>query len=192
MIERVLQWLLPRIPDGEKSVSDQRLGWKLGYQHHIGTYMRRYILRLGYGGWQIRLHHILRSDAGRPLHDHPMSVFYTWLIGGGYSEVRPISVAADQVRGFDGWEYSSWPSLFNPSTHVTYDWADRTVTVRWPRFSLLRREGLDLHRLILDQPTWTIGLYAPKTRSWGFVVDGVWVDHKEHFKTHDPTTGEPL
>lgn len=61
------------------------------YRHHIGPaddlYMRRWILRLPFGG-SVRLHHIVRSDAGRELHDHPFD-FVSWLLTGGYLEVRP-------------------------------------------------------------------------------------------------------
>lgn len=49
-------------------------------------YMRRWILRTP---WKIyRLHHILRSDADRHFHDHPMD-FTSIILWGGYVEHTP-------------------------------------------------------------------------------------------------------
>ena len=54
------------------------------FTYHIGSYMRRWILRTP---WRtIRIHHILRSDYDRALHDHPFG-FWTILLTGSYIEV---------------------------------------------------------------------------------------------------------
>lgn len=55
------------------------------YADHLGDYMERWILDLGPLG-TIRLHHILRSDEARALHDHPWD-FWSLLLTGGYLEV---------------------------------------------------------------------------------------------------------
>lgn len=70
---------------------DERLvkqrGWGF-YASHIGApgniYMRRFILLLPWGA-TLRLHHIMRSDDDRHLHDHPFD-FTSFLLTAGYVE----------------------------------------------------------------------------------------------------------
>lgn len=53
---------------------------------HGDLYMRRW--RVGpQGGIGIRLHHIVRSDIDRELHDHPFT-FVSIILAGGYTEHR--------------------------------------------------------------------------------------------------------
>lgn len=67
--------------------------WLSYFTYHIGSYMKRYIL---YTPWRtIRLHHILRSDHDRALHDHPFN-FWTFLLTGDYTEVLPDGVGAEK------------------------------------------------------------------------------------------------
>lgn len=66
-------------PDGTR--------WSL-YSHHLGDYMRRWILRTPWG--TLRIHHILRSDEDTHLHDHPFD-FTSFLLSGGYVEVVPVN-----------------------------------------------------------------------------------------------------
>ncbi|MHA2063638.1 MAG: hypothetical protein ACXABY_04560 [Candidatus Thorarchaeota archaeon] len=54
------------------------------FSHHLDGYMERWILKTPFGS--IRLHHILRSDNDRHLHDHPWS-FTSILLTNGYTEV---------------------------------------------------------------------------------------------------------
>ncbi len=64
----------------------RRRGWFIG-RTDIGDYMHRWVIETPFGA--LRLHHILRSDEARGLHDHPWS-FWTFLLTGGYTEVtRP-------------------------------------------------------------------------------------------------------
>lgn len=51
------------------------------------TYMERWICKLP-TGHMIRLHHIMRSDLDRHLHDHPFD-FTSLLLTGGYLEFLP-------------------------------------------------------------------------------------------------------
>lgn len=53
----------------------------------IGDYMERYTLFRTNDVW-VRVHHILRSDQDRDLHDHPWD-YVTLLLRGGYTEVTP-------------------------------------------------------------------------------------------------------
>lgn len=85
-------FFLPQVPPP----NEQR--WAL-YAHHLGDYMRRWILRTPWG--TLRLHNILRSDEDRHLHDHPFD-FTSLLLTGGYDEVTPKHFHASQL-------VKSWP-----------------------------------------------------------------------------------
>lgn len=122
------------------------------FTSHIGDYMRRYIFKHPWG--TVRLHHILRSDNDRHLHDHPFD-FTSILLTGGYHEVTQHRVwssccAADQ----EAWWY--------------------------PRWSVVRRRATDLHRLVLERPVWTLCFTGPKVRSWGFLTQHGWVWHGDY------------
>lgn len=56
------------------------------YADHLGDYMQRWIIQHPWG--HIRLHHILKSDEGRDLHDHPFD-FISFLLIGWYIEHLP-------------------------------------------------------------------------------------------------------
>lgn len=129
------------------------------YRRDIGPegnlYMRRWVLRLPLG-YTVRLHHILRSDMDRALHDHPMG-FFRLLLSGGYTEVLPADPG-------------------NP------DAGDATKTVYRPRFYFDWVPAERAHRLVLTEPVWTLVLAQPARRPWGFYVDGFspehWVDNE--------------
>lgn len=47
---------------------------------------RRNLLRIPFLRWKLMLHHIIRPDYARELHDHPWW-FLTFILWGGYSEI---------------------------------------------------------------------------------------------------------
>ena len=60
-----------------------------GVADHLGDYMKRWWLvgdEADKDRVRVRLHHILRSDAGRDLHDHPWW-YVTIILRGGYWEI---------------------------------------------------------------------------------------------------------
>lgn len=59
----------------------------------------------------------------------------------------------------------------------------------WPRWSLVRRRATDLHRLELHRPVWTLVVAGPKTRAWGFDVDGTWVFWKDYLQRRNAERG---
>jgi hypothetical protein len=59
--------------------------WAIGRSDLI-DYMHRWRLRTPW--FQIRIHHILRSDNDRALHDHPFT-FLSFILKGEYHEVTP-------------------------------------------------------------------------------------------------------
>lgn len=65
---------------------------------------------------------------------------------------------------------------------------------RWcPRFSLVRRQAEDLHRLVLTRPVWTLVWTGPLRRKWGFQTETGWVYWRDAFAQWAGTTtdGEP-
>lgn len=122
-------------------------------------YMERWIL---YTPWRsFRLHHILRSDHDRDLHDHPFD-FWTFLLTGGYVEVLPTHAAPCSIVGCFGY----------------------TVERRRRQFSFRHVVAETPHRLVLDRPVWTFVIAKPKRRRWGFYIGGFtpqhWVPHREY------------
>lgn len=116
-------------------------------------YMRRW--RIG-PDWLpgIRVHHILRSDVDRELHDHPFD-YVSIILRGGYREITPPRTDFERDMGY-------------PVQHV----------YRAP--AVLFRRAESAHRLILDRPAWTLVLRGPHRREWGFHVPGRgWVHWRE-------------
>lgn len=93
-----------------------------------------------------RVHHILRSDFDRHLHDHPWP-FITVILKGGYFEERPL--------------FRDYPASL---TH-------EPTVIHWHGpGSVLLRSARARHRLSLPQhrSTWTLFISGPRSQSWGF------------------------
>lgn len=138
-------------------VNDPPSRWA-AYASHIGSYMRRWILRTPFG--TLRIHNIRRSDAGRDFHDHPFH-FWSLILRGGYIEHRLGCRCACGVD--DSWRASPWCRHYGPG-------------------SLVRRRAADFHRLeLVGGPAWTFVVSSRKVRSWGFLLsDGRWIPHGEY------------
>lgn len=112
--------------------------------------VRRIIFRCRWFG--IHLHHILRSDSDRALHDHPWS-FVSVILWGGYWE---------WVDGdMDGRVYA------------------RVGTWKCPGSVLIRRAE-HAHRVTLDRPCWSLVFTGPRRRTWGFYGDSGWLPWREY------------
>lgn len=90
------------------------------YEHTTNeTYMRRYILKHPWGS--IRLHHILRSDDLRALHDHPFN-FWTLLLYGGIHGVltrqNEYNLDCPDTSGPPDGQFSLCPGNTGPPTRV--------------------------------------------------------------------------
>lgn len=109
--------------------------------------------RLIWTRWfSLYVHHILRSDEDRELHDHPWS-FLTFIVSGGYTEITPKGATFQRPGQL----------LHRPAP--------------WP------------HRLVLDNPAWTIVFVGPRKRRWGFHTPTGWIHWKLFLKAKG--CGEP-
>ena len=120
-------------------------------------YLVRYRL-IQTNGWCVYLHHILRSDGDRELHDHPFD-FITILLWGGYFEFQPDNM--------------SWLSTCS----------FQQVSTRRGIFSVIRHKAKDPHRLELinDRPAWSLFIRGPRQRDWGFYINNrAWVKHDRY------------
>lgn len=102
----------------------------------------------------IRMHHILRADKDRHLHDHPAG-FRSLILRGGYYEdtvfagPRPLPLLRDAGTSY------------------------RSPAKRMHRISCVAPEG-----------ALTLVIWSPKrqTNSWGFLVNGAKVPWREHIR----------
>lgn len=123
--------------------------------------------------WSYYLHHILRSDRDRNLHDHPFD-FYTVILWGGYWE-------------HTGHEYESL-------NHATGQMEKRLHVVRkWRGVgTVIKHWAEDAHRLELPpgRTAWTFFIRGPRRREWGFHTDAGWVQWDEYEKLGEMTGRE--
>lgn len=154
-------------------------------------YMRRWRF-ISTPWFGVRLHHIVRSDNDRELHDHPFT-FLSFILAGGYFEWRnrkdaPLKVGEMKLAPPDaeGWRKD-----------ISYIKMTSGQIGRWygPGSHVLRRAE-DLHRLELkkewDEPgnnagppgylpqlkersAWTLVFRGPVRRQWGFETEKGWV-----------------
>lgn len=107
---------------------------------------------------ELYMHHFLRSDVDRDLHDHPWD-FISFILTTGYWEDRPrYPCNLLFCRGHEG-------------VHEVY-------TVWHPPLSFNRKRAEESHRV--DLPTgrtvWSLIWVSPKRRLWGFHTRHGWVE----------------
>lgn len=132
------------------------------YFHIVGIdgseYMRRYWL-LRPRKWcpiSIRVHHILRSDDDRALHDHPFH-YCSIILRGGYVEVRPAKLPNGPRFGLN---VSRWHGAG----------------------SVLFRPASSAHRLEIlhGGEAWSLFIMSRKVRTWGFWTPYGWCPWDEY------------
>lgn len=122
---------------------------------HDDPYLRRWWLLPRNSVFNVYLHHVLRSDDDRALHDHPywnLSI----LLKGGYREIVPANVRIGAVFGI------------------------QEIKTRAPG-AVVFRLGKALHRLEVDRsaPCWSLFITGPRFREWGFQCPKGWVFWKD-------------
>lgn len=154
--ELVASRVIPMAQHGKlKQVPDSPL------KHADGSlYMDRWFLiepSIWTFGIQVRLQCLYSSDADRELHDHP-SWNISWILRNSYTEIIPRM----------GWDAEPmWIGVPSEWTHER--WRDPgDVVFRRARYR---------HRIVVPQgqAVWTIFVFGPWQRHWGFTTIHGWV-----------------
>lgn len=146
-----------------------RRAQKTPYEHLAGYMGRWWLVNPGNSKLHrgARVHHLLRSDKDRHLHNHPFW-FVSIILRGGYFEITPRD--QNQHPSLDGELYER----------------------RWygPGSIRLRRAS-DRHKLELPagRTAWTLFIQGKKTREWGFFTPTGFV-HWRKYEQILPTTSQ--
>lgn len=156
-------------------------GWKILAGEVIGDeacpLMKRWGLNTPIGS--VRLHHFLRGDNERHLHDHPWW-FVTFVIRGGYEDVT----FCDRCGGTGGDEQRDGPC----STCR----GERYVTERLRPGSIRFRPALHRHA-VRTEDAWSIVITGPLARTWGFYLKArEWLSEKDYFANFGHSACEDL
>jgi len=162
----------------------QLLGLR-AYQHLDGYMERWWLVEAAADKTRkaVRLHHVLRSDLDRALHDHPWDNA-SLLLRGGYWEVVPgayreafengIETASHPMRQLHVTIHNLPGGKVSPLQREVF----AAAGVRWRGpMSFTRRRAEDLHRLVLPAgaTAWSLFVTWPKRRECGFATREGWV-----------------
>jgi len=117
--------------------------------------------------WSLRIHHIMRQDEDRNLHDHPWNA-RTIILRGGYTEQRLLDHDDPGLSG-----------LNMPASGQATEYIDRR-----PGETAQLRYG-EYHRIdtVADGGAFTLFITSPYKGTWGFLVDGVKVPWRTYTGT---------
>jgi hypothetical protein len=137
---------------------DDQLGWKRTW---LDSLIGRFI--------GIRVHHILRSDSERHLHDHPWASV-SLILRGGYAEIMPIEQSQDMKLDMN---------LLRSRN-------------RWPG-DIVVRKAAHRHRLVKysDMECWTLFAMGPRSKRWGFYTPEGWVHWSDYPASREQLTHLP-
>lgn len=103
--------------------------------------------------FRLCLHHILKGDDDKHLHDHP----WPW--------------AAFILKGW------YWEELIDYQFHNNYSY----LNIIRGLFSFRIGRSTTWHKLTLnDGPVWSLFWMGPRVQEWGFLVDGTKIQWKEY------------
>ncbi|WP_317002384.1 hypothetical protein RYH72_003058 [Pseudomonas syringae pv. actinidiae] len=112
--------------------------------------------RFKWSPWSIRIHHIMRPDADRDLHDHPWNA-RTVILRGWYTEQRLLDVGL--------------PTSMEVTEYITRRPGD-TAQLSFGEY----------HRIdeVSEEGVYTLFISGPYQGTWGFLVNGVKVAWREY------------
>lgn len=109
---------------------------------------------------QMRLHHIVREDRDRHLHDHPWN-FWSVVLQGGYQEARPLA------------EVPMWVAQD--------DEEELCYFVARTKGSIASRGAFDRHKIVNVEPnTWTLFITGKYRNQWGFYTPAGKIPYREY------------
>lgn len=125
--------------------------------------------------FNVFLHHIVRSDNDRELHDHPWN-FTSIILKGGYWEETFFSFRNDKPK--DRIVNTDYPS-------TKKKWIGPS--------SINSKKATDFHRLEMGDKangTWTLFFRGKKQRKWGFWTKDGWVDFETYLNERNIGIGQ--
>ncbi|MDI3356660.1 hypothetical protein MO767_20250 [Pseudomonas sp. UYIF39] len=127
--------------------------------------------------WSFRIHHIMRPDEDRDLHDHPWNA-RTIILRGWYAEQRPMS---------DEWKAEFLASLIPDADPQLINWAKAEATEYMTRRAgeTARLNHGEYHRIDEISPggVFTLFITSKWRGDWGFLVKGVKVPWRTYTGT---------
>ncbi|MCM8742359.1 hypothetical protein [Pseudomonas koreensis] len=127
--------------------------------------------------WSFRIHHILREDTDRDLHDHPWSA-RTIILRGWYSEQRPSS---------DEWKEKIMAVMVSKPDPKAVAWVLRNTCEWFMRYQgdTARLNHGEYHRIEQVSPggVFTLFITSKWRGDWGFLVNGVKVPWRTYTGT---------
>lgn len=149
---------------------------------HLDGYMRRWwffnpyedvpgMLRFRWLPWAFRVHHILRADEDRHLHNHPWDA-RTIILRGWYVERREFD-GAEFVQALFGDLIKDTGAIVEASEYFTRRAGDTAVI------------GHDTYHSITEVSpggVWTLFITTEWRHVWGFKVNGVHVPWREYLQ----------
>lgn len=127
--------------------------------------------------WSIRIHHIMRPDEDRDLHDHPWDA-RTIILRGWYNEQRLAS---------DEWKDSLMSCLVPNPNQKFVDWIMRDACewIRREQGDTAQLRHGEYHRIDRVSPggVYTLFITSKWRGDWGFLVNGVKVPWRTYTGT---------
>jgi hypothetical protein len=148
--------------------------------------LRWHLLRKDSRPLNIYLHHMVRDDDDRALHDHPWW-FVSVILAGGYVEVVPRWPDTWLILTRSIW-FDTPPAQGSP--YWRWQLQQLNEVERRPGAVLLRR-ALSIHRLVLRRPrhlggeSWSLVITGRPRRRWGFYCESGWRDAQEFARITD-------
>lgn len=157
-------------------------------------YLERWILGVGVPGhtslFSLRLHHFFRSDEDH-LHDHP-GWFVTLVLRGSYEDWVECKWCKDAEHPI--WCESNYTSTESPYSskpcNCGLGWdcgfcygSRQVVGTKMKPGTIRYRPALHRHRVVTDG-CWTLVLFGPRKRDWGFWVNGKWMKQRRYFERY--------
>lgn len=129
-------------------------------------------------GWlpSVRLHHILREDQDRDLHDHPWNA-RTIILQGFYIEERPVPPSElahndRAVQRFIADAHDVWSAGPGDARYLAHRGQGYTGRLLFGQYHRIRQ--------VSPGGVWTIFITWRKRGTWGFMVDGKKVPWREY------------
>jgi hypothetical protein len=141
-------------------------------------YLDRWVIGVGVPGrkswFSLRLHHFFRSDEDH-LHDHP-AAFLTLVLKGAYDDVVGCRNCDGKGVLNDPFSFPNEPCGFCLGT-------GRVVGDHMSPGSVRFRPALHAHRVVTEG-CWTLVLFGPRKRDWGFYAPEGWIRQRLYFKRY--------